>query len=305
MSAVSGSVVDAAREALGPVGACLPVSFTGPTPFASLRDAVGRLERAGYSAVWTNEVIGKDALVQLAMLLAATERTVFGTCIANVWARPPQTMHAAAAQLAEAHPGRIVLGLGVGYPEQAAAVDREFGRPLATMREYLDGMDEPTWPPAPTAAYPRIIAANGPRMLALAGENADGALPAMLPAEFTARARRALGPDKLLVVGLSVVHDFGAARQTLSDRLAVPSYAARLSELGYSARDIAETSDRLVNAIVAHGESSSIAAKVREHLAAGADHVTLLTPLGGDFATGVAQLEELSPAVKRSRAVRS
>jgi alkanesulfonate monooxygenase SsuD/methylene tetrahydromethanopterin reductase-like flavin-dependent oxidoreductase (luciferase family) len=73
---------------------------------------VGRLERAGYRAVWTNEVIGKDAFVQLGVLLAATNRTVFGTCIANIWARPAQTMHAAAAQLAQVYPGRIVAGLG-------------------------------------------------------------------------------------------------------------------------------------------------------------------------------------------------
>ena len=52
-------------------------------------------------------------------------------------------------------------------------------------------------------AYPRIIAANGPKMLALAGEIADGAIPAMLPAEFTAQARQVLGPDRLLVIGLA------------------------------------------------------------------------------------------------------
>ena len=171
------SVVDAARRALGPVGVCLPVSLTS-TPHANLqREAVGRLERAGYGAVWANEVIGKDALVQLAMLLAATERTVFGTCIANIWARPAQTMHAAAAQLAQGYPGRFVLGLGVGYPEQAASTGQEFGHPLATMRDYLDRMDSPTWPPAPEAPYPRIIAANGPKMLALAGRDRTWGIP--------------------------------------------------------------------------------------------------------------------------------
>src|ERR1700761_45171 len=110
------------------------------------------------------------------MLLAATERMVFGTCIANIWARPAQTMHAAAAQLAQAYPDRLVLGIGVGYPEQAASTGREFGGPVATMRDSLSAMRLPTWPPAPDAAYPRIVAANGPRMLALAAEEADGAM---------------------------------------------------------------------------------------------------------------------------------
>lgn len=294
---MADSAVGAAREALGPVGACLPVSFTSPPHVRLLREAAGRLQRAGYRAVWTNEVIGKDALVQLAVLLSGSERTVFGTCIANIWARPAQTMHAAAAQLAQAYPDRIVLGLGVGYPEQAASVGQKWGSPLATMREYLGRMDSPTWPPAPDAAYARIVAANGPEMLALAGDLADGAFPAGLPTEFTARARRALGPDKLLVVGLSVARDIQGARDAVSVRLGVPSYAARLAELGYSARDLDEVSDRLVKALVAHGDPAGIAANAREHLAAGADHVTLLPPIGGEFTEGMAHLEELGPAL--------
>lgn len=245
------NAVGATRRALGSVGVCLPVSFTSNPPADSLRDAVGRLERAGYRAAWTNEVIGKDAMVQLAVLLAATERMVFGTCIANIWARPAQTMHAAAAQLAQAYPGRFVLGLGVGYPEQAAGVGREFGSPLATMRDYVNRMDGPTSPPAPDAPYPRIIAANGPKMLALAGDIADGALPAMLSPKFTGRARESLGPDKLLVVGVSVPDGI---------------------------------------------EPTGIAAAARDHLAAGADHVTLLLPIGVEFAAGISELERLAPA---------
>ena len=235
------------RKALGPIGVSLPGSLTASTPIRLQRDAVARLERAGYRTMWTNEVLGKDALVQLGVLLAATEGTVFGTCIANIWARPAQTMHAAAAQLAEAYPGRLALGLGVGYPEQAASVGREFGRPLSTTRDYLARMDERTWPPAPEAVYPRIVAANGPKMVALAADIADGAMPAMQSASFTAQARETLGPDKLLVVGLSATPDSPA--------------------------------------------------EVRAHIAAGADHVTLLTPLDGDFETGVDTLERFSPAV--------
>ncbi|ORV08584.1 LLM class flavin-dependent oxidoreductase [Mycobacterium celatum] len=239
------------KHSLGTVGVCLPVSFTS-TPSTDLqRQAVARLEEAGYQATWTNEVIGKDALVQLAVLLAATERMVFGTCVANIWARPAQTMHAAAAQLAQAFPGRFVLGLGVGYPEQATSVGREFGSPLATMRDYLDRMDDPAWPPAPDVAYPRIIAANRPKMVALAGEIADGALPAMLPPESTAQVRRTIGPDKLLVVGVQADPD----------------------------------------------DPEAVATKVCEHRSAGADHVTLLLPVGSDFEAGIDQLEQLAPAV--------
>jgi len=279
---------------LGPVGVALPVSFTETRSIDVLRDAVVRLERAGYHAVWTNEVIGKDALVQVAVLLAATDRITFGTCIANIWAREPQTTHGAAALLAQAYPGRFVLGIGVGHPEQAAAVGREFGSPLATMRDYRTRMDSPTAPPAPDVAYPTIIAANGPKMLALAGEIADGALPAGLPPEYTAQARRILGPDKLLVVGMSVDVDRAAARERAVASLDRPAYAAAVARLGYRTDDV---SDQLVDALVAHGDPEAVAATVREHIAAGADHVTLLLPIGIDFAVGLARLEQLAPAL--------
>ena len=296
------TVVDAARRSLGPVGAFLPVTFTDTPAVDQQRDAVGRLERAGYRTTWTNEVIGKDALVQLALLLGATERMTFGTGVTNIWAREPQTLHAAAAQLAQAYPDRVVLGLGGGYPQQAASTGRDFGRPLATMRDYRARMDNQTWPPAPDAAYPRIIAANGPKMLALAGDIADGALPAGLPPEFTAYARRVLGPDKLLVIGLSVVADPDPdraktiARETVKTSLSQPSYAANVARLGYPDDEIAEVSDRLVDAIIGHGDSGTIAATVRTHLTAGADHVMVMLP-GGDFSAGVDHLEHLAPTL--------
>ncbi|MBB5164628.1 TIGR03620 family F420-dependent LLM class oxidoreductase [Mycobacterium sp. AZCC_0083] len=305
---MTADAVVAARERLGPVGPYLPLGFTSAPPIDLQRTAVGRLERAGFRTAWTNEVIGgKDALVQLAVLLAATERMAFGTGIANIWARQPQTMHAAAAMLAQAYPGRLVLGLGVGFPEQAASAGQEFGRPLATMRDYLRRMDEQTWPPAADVAYPRIVGAMGPKLLALGGEHADGAMPAGLPPAFTALARQALGPDKLLVVGLMVIPDNDAdrakdvARQTVSANLGRGSYVATVAGLGYPDRELADVSDRIVDDVVGHGGPEAIAAKVREHLTAGADHVALMLPTGTELATGVDQLELLAPALAEAQ----
>lgn len=297
-------VVAAARETLGPVGPYLTVGFTSAPPIDVQRTAVGRLERAGFRTAWTNEVVGgKDALVHLAVLLAATERMSFGTGIANIWAREPQTMHAAAAMLAQAYPDRVVLGLGVGFPEQAANAGREFGRPLGTMRDYLQRMGDQTWPPAADVAYPRIVAAMGPKLLALGGEHADGAMPAGLPPAFTAQARQTLGPDKLLVVGLTVVPDPDAdrakdvARQTVSTNLGRPSYAATMARLGYPERELADTSDRIVDDVIGYGGPEGIAAKVREHLTAGADHVAVMLPPNTEFPTGIDQLEWLAPTL--------
>jgi probable F420-dependent oxidoreductase len=303
----STAVVDAARRSLGPVGAYLPVPFAAAPPASLQREAAGRLERAGYRTAWVNETLGgKDPLVQVALLLSATERMTFGTGIANVWARAPQTAHGAAATLAEAYPGRLVLGLGVGYPQQAALVGREYGSPLAVMRDYLERMSAPTMTPAPDAPYARIVAANGPKMIALASELADGVLPAGLPAAFTAQVRAALGPDKLLVVGLSVITDTAdpdaaraAARSVAATSLSRPWFAATVARFGYTERQVSEVSDGLVRDLVAHGDPDSIAAAVAAHRAAGADHVILMSPgaAGPGLEAGVRHLEHLAPTV--------
>ena len=300
-----GDVVEAARRSLGPVGAFLPLPFT-ETPAAGEQIGLARrIEQAGYTAVWVNEALGgKDVLVQSAVLLAATESVTLGTAIANLWARPPRLAHGAAALLASAYPGRFVLGVGVGYPQQAASVGREFGSPLATTRDYLEQMADPApVQPAPEADYPLILAANGPRMLALAAELTDGAIPAAMPASFTEQARKALGPDRLLVVALSLATGSlepeaarAEARRQAAASLARPWYSATIERLGYSREQIDELDDELVDAIIAHGTPDAIAAAAHRHLAAGADHVVLLPTLGADPAVSIQRLEQLAPA---------
>lgn len=300
------SVVEAARAALGPISSYLPIALTETPPIDAQREAARRLERAGYQAAWTNETVGgKDALLQLSVLLAATERMAFGTGIANVWSRPAQTARAAAAQLAQAYPDRLVLGLGVGHPHQAAAVDREYGSPVATMRDYLEKMSAPTVPPAADGAFPLILAANRPKMLALAAELTDGALPAGLPVAATARFREALGPDKLLVAAVYVFADGTdarpareRAREAVTGSLSQAWYAQAVKGFGYTDRQIADVDDALVDAIAAHGTPETIAATLHSHLAAGADHVVMLpSSFGPDLLSGVETLERLAPAV--------
>jgi probable F420-dependent oxidoreductase len=301
--------VGAGRRALGPIGAFLPNSPGASLPSAEAqREAVRRLERAGYQAVWNNEGVGgKDGLVQLGMLLAATERVTLGSAIANIWARPPQTAHGAAALLADAYPGRFVLGLGVGYPFQAAQVRRDYGRPLATIRDYFEQMTaEQEMAQVPELSYPRILAANGPKMLALAGEIADGAMPTLMPPEHTANAREVLGPDKILVVGVTAAVDEdpdrarAAARRFVSGTVARPGspYAVNLTRLGYAAEEISAASDKVVDAIVAWGSPEQVLAGIRRHLDAGADHVRVGTVAPG-FQAGLDMLVRLAPVLTR------
>ena len=300
-------VVTNARRALGPIGVFLPGPvLSSPVPADLQRQAVCRLEGAGYRTAWNNEgVIDKDALVQLGLMLANTERMVFGTAIANIWARAPQTMNLAAASLMEAYPERFVLGLGVGYDFQASIVGHQWGSPLANMRTYIERMDDEQFVQirqVPQASYARILAARGPKMLALAGEIADGANPNSVPPEYTARAREVLGPDKLLVIGLGTIldDDVERARALARDGVRTAGHVTNavrnLAGLGYSEEEITTGSDRLVDAITAYGGPAEIEAKVREHLDAGADHVMIMLQ-GSDYATGVDQLVELAPAL--------
>jgi probable F420-dependent oxidoreductase len=187
--------------------------------------------------------------------------------------------------------------LGIGYAAQAAGTGREFGSPPVTLRDYRTRMDAQTWPPAPAVPHPRILGANGPKMPALA---ADGALPAHLPPAFTAPARSVLGPGKLLVVGLSVLTETdpgrarAAAREKVTQSLGLPWYGRALRRLGLPWDDL----DALADAIVGHGGPAAIAAKVRAHRAAGADHVLLTPSTTGDFAADVTALERLAPHVE-------
>jgi probable F420-dependent oxidoreductase len=301
--------VTTGRQALGPVGAFLP-SNPGASlpPVRAQRDAARRLERAGYRTVWNNEGVGgKDGLVQLGLLLAATERMTFGSAIANIWARPPQTAHGAAALLADAYPGRFVLGLGVGYPFQATQVGRDYGRPLAAIRDYFEQMTaEQPLTQVPELSYPRILAANGPKMLALAAEIADGALPILVPPQYTANARQVLGPDKILAVGLTVAVDDDPARaraaagRFVSEVVGRPGspYALNLTRLGYAAEDISAATDEVVDAIIGWGNPEQVMAGIRRHLDAGADHVRVGT-IAPDFQAALESLERLGPALAR------
>ena len=304
---MSADVVAAAREALGPVGAFLPVAGIERLPPIDVqRDAARRLERAGYRAAWTNEGVGgRDALVHAGVLLAATEHLVLGTSVASMWARAPEHLHAGAAQLAEAYPDRFVLGAGVGYAFQAERVGRSYHPPFTQFADYISRMpatDLMVHPP--DTPYPRIIAANGPRMLALARDVADGAQPTIVPPSYTDAARRALGPDKLLVVGMIIVvdDDRDAARttagQVLQGTLGFPGspYRANLARLGYTDAELDAGAQRLVDDLIGYGSAEDVAAQAQRHLDAGADHVALTT-VTGDFEKGIVLLEHVAPAV--------
>ncbi|MQY08159.1 TIGR03620 family F420-dependent LLM class oxidoreductase [Actinomadura macrotermitis] len=268
------------------------------TPAEVWRRELARLEKTRYGSAWINEGIGRsEVFSQLGLMLAATRRLVVGTGIANIWARQAPTMQAGAETLAGAHPGRLALGLGVSARAAVEAAGLTYGRPLAEMTRYLDRMDAAEVTPG--VPFPRLLAALGPKMLELARERADGAYPHTLPVENTALARAALGPGKLLVVGVGMFLDDdierarAAARRSALFTMPGSPYVTHLRRLGYAGDLEPEPSDRVVDAIFACGGGDAIAARVREHLDAGADHV-VLQPMDADLTTLVDHLEAVS-----------
>ncbi|MCJ7709914.1 MAG: TIGR03620 family F420-dependent LLM class oxidoreductase [Chloroflexi bacterium] len=244
--------------------------------------AVSAYEGVGYTATWFPESIGsKEALAHAALLLAASPRMVIATGIASIYARDAAAMISGARTLAEAYPGRFVLGIGVSHAPSVAARGGTYGRPVETMTSYLDAMDAAAWAgPALPERPPVILAALGPRMLDLAAERTDGAHPYFVPVEHTRFARERLGRDPVLAVELTAVLDPDPARARETARafatryLAAVNYANNLRRLGWSDEDIAGGgSDRLLDAVIAQGNAAAIASRVREHLDAGADHV--------------------------------
>jgi probable F420-dependent oxidoreductase len=310
--------VAGARRRMGRTGVWLNNAITASAPAAVQRRELSRIERLGYGSAWTGESPGgRDIFVKLGIWLAATDRLVVGSGIANLWARPGLTMSAGAGTLAEAYPGRLVLGIGVGFARQAESVGKSYGRPLSRVREYLDEMDtapDSTLIPsvaAPEVPFPRLLAAVGPKMLALAAERADGAHPYASPVETTAQARQILGPDKLLVPEQLVIYDTDPARAREAARAyrartlaafraiggsATSPYSRNLLRLGYTEEQVTTVDDRVIDAIIAYGDETAIVRRLREHLTAGADHV-LINAVGPDLSAIVHTLEQIAPAV--------
>ena len=184
----------------------LTVGYSGATP-EDHADVALEAERLGYDSIWTAEAYGSDAFIPLAYIGARTSRIKLGTGIAQISARTPAALAMTAATLDHLSGGRVILGLGVSGPQVVEGWYGEpFAKPLARTREYVkivndilrregpvtnDGEHYPLPYPSesglgkplkltvhPVRSHiPIILAAEGPKNVALAAEIADGWLP--------------------------------------------------------------------------------------------------------------------------------
>jgi probable F420-dependent oxidoreductase len=273
----------------------------GLVPAARARGDLAEIEELGYGAIWYPEgPATKESLTQAALLLAWSERIVVAPGIANIWARDPVAMANAARGLAEAYPGRFLLGIGIGNALSVGPRGHTFERPVSKLRSYLDAMDAAPYD-GPGTAPSRVLAAIAPAMLRIAANRCWGAFPYFVTPEYTASARSLLGPGPRLVVAQPVllVRDADEARAVARGFTAFylqrPAYRVNLRRFGFSDDEFEDGgSDRLVDAIVAWGGLETAVDRVRAHLDAGADHVCV-QPLGATPADAwLRELRELA-----------
>jgi probable F420-dependent oxidoreductase len=252
-------------------------------------------EALGYGAIWLGSSPGADLAVA-ERLLAATDRIVIATGIVNMWATSADDVAASYRRITDAHPGRFLLGVGIGHPEAT----REYRSPYETIVAYLDRLDAGGVP-----VDGRVLAALGPKVLRLAAERARGAHPYLVTSEHSRRAREILGPAALLAPEQKVVLDEDAdrARTTARAKVANPylklaNYTNSLRRLGWTDEDIDDDgSDALIDELAPHGDAATVAAAVTRHLEAGANHVAL-QPLTANDTDPLPTLRALAQALK-------
>jgi probable F420-dependent oxidoreductase len=240
-------------------------------------EQAAQIEKLGYGALWIGGSPAGD-LSYVEPILEATESLHVATGIVNVWKAPAEQVAEAYHRVEDAYPGRFVLGIGIGHPEHT----EEYRKPYDVLVEYLDVLDNLK---VPTSR--RVIAALGPKVLKLSAQRSAGAHPYLTTPQHTGEARNLLGPTVFLAPEHKVVlaRDAEASRkigrEAVDFYLNLSNYLNNWKRLGFTDDDLAKPgSDRLIDAVVAHGTPEDIVKQLNEHVAAGADHVAIQV-LGG------------------------
>jgi probable F420-dependent oxidoreductase len=243
-----------------------------PTPEQAVE-----IEKLGYGALWVGGSPAAD-LAFVEPILEQTETLQVATGIVNVWTAPAEQVAESYHRIEGAYPGRFLLGIGIGHPERT----EEYRKPYDVLVEYLDALD--------TAKVPtsrRVVAALGPKVLKLAAKRSAGAHPYLTTPEHTAQAHELIGntvflaPEHKVVLARDAAQARAIGRETVDFYLNLSNYLNSWKRLGFTDADIAKPgSDKLIDAVVAHGTPEAIAARLTEHLDAGADHVAIQV-LGG------------------------
>lgn len=250
--------------------------WTAPAPAPTV---AAEIERLGYGALW----VGGSPAAALSFvepILEQTESLQVATGIVNIWGSDANEVADSYHRIEDAHPGRFLLGIGVGHPEHTT----QYRNPYDALVEYLDVLDA-----AEVPAGRLVVAALGPKVLKLAAERSAGAHPYLVPPEHTARARELVGdsvflaPEHKVVLTTEAAQARAVGRGTVDFYLDLSNYVNSWKRLGFTSADVQRPgSDKLIDAVVAYGSPDEIAARLTQHLTAGADHVAIQVLGGSD-----------------------
>jgi probable F420-dependent oxidoreductase len=242
-------------------------------------EQAAEIEKLGYGAIW----VGFSPASELKFaepILSATKSITLATGIVNIWSSKPEDVAKSYHRIEDAYPGRFLLGIGVGHREHT----EDYRKPYDALVEYLDALDQLS---VPTSR--RVLAALGPKVLKLAALRSAGAHPYLTTPEHTAQAHNLVGPTVFLAPEHKVVLTTDAdeareiGRKTVGFYLDLSNYVNNWKRIGFTDEDVTKPgSDKLIDAVVAHGTPEQVAARLGEHLSAGADHVAIQVLGGGD-----------------------
>lgn len=256
---------------LGTFGVWKPWQNFADMATGEVADTAAQLEAAGYRALWLGRARADLGLFE--SILGKTDRLVAATGIANVWTEPLADLVNGYRRVVAEYPDRVLLGVGAGHPE----ANQQYAKPYEAVLSYTDELIG-----AGVPAGHVVLAALGPKVLELAGARTAGAHPYLVPPEHTAWARERLGagpvlaPEQKAVLSDDPAQAREVGRQGIGRYLGLRNYLANLRRLGYTEEDFAGGgSDRLVDALVAWGPVERVADRVRAHVDAGADHVSV------------------------------
>jgi probable F420-dependent oxidoreductase len=264
---------------LGPFGAFGHYSMWQQLTPGQLQE----IEALGYGAIWA----GGSPPAELSWvdpILEQTSTLKLATGIVNIWTAQPGPVAESFHRIEKTYPGRFLLGIGVGHPE----AHQEYRKPIDALTDYLDKLDEHGVP-----RESRVVAALGPKVLKLSAERSAGAHPYLTTPEHTAEARKLIGPEAFIAPEHKAVLTTDpekartVGRKALEIYLNLANYLNSWKRLGFTDEEVAKPgSDRLVDAVVAYGTPDDIAARLKEHIAAGADHVPVQVLTGPDKLVG-------------------
>jgi len=290
-------------------------------------------EELGFDQVWvSNDLYLRAASVMLAAAATATSRIGLGVGIMNPYSMDAAEIAMMAETLQELSGGRFLLGLGAGAAEFLGWAAIEQTKPLATTREALitirslvggehaGAPDSLAYLRFPSSGTPIYLGAMSPRMLALTGELADGALPLLYPPEhypvaaeqiLAAAAAAGRNPDDIdlaACVWVSVSHDGDAARRAMAEKIAYygASFAPYLLEraglslddfhpvqAALARQDQQAAIDLITPAMLRLGIAGTpeeVIARCRSLLGSGVRHLSFGPPLGPDLHEAVVTL---------------